>query len=81
MFAPPWPDHIFAQTSYRYVPITKFPIAIEAYESMREAAYQIDPTTNTYCFVKAAGDNEPENLYRYSLPVGIKLPKRNVTPV
>ncbi|KAH6906722.1 hypothetical protein BKA70DRAFT_396591 [Coprinopsis sp. MPI-PUGE-AT-0042] len=50
-------------------------LAIEAYAPMREAACQIDPTTNTYCFVNAARDTNPANLYYYSLPLGIKLPK------
>ncbi|KAH6896281.1 hypothetical protein BKA70DRAFT_1231758 [Coprinopsis sp. MPI-PUGE-AT-0042] len=30
---------------------------------------------NTYCFVNAARDTNPANLYYYSLPLGIKLPK------
>jgi hypothetical protein len=58
-----------------------FCTAIEAYEPMREAACQIDPTTNIYCFAAAAGDKEPENLYYYSLPLGIKLPKSTDPPV
>ena len=42
---------------------------------MRQAACLSDPTTNTYCFVNAARDTNPANLYYYNLPLGTKLPK------
>lgn len=41
---------------------------------MRETGCLTDPTTNTYCFVSAAADKNPTNLYYYNLPIGIKLP-------
>lgn len=49
-------------------------MALEAYVPMREVGCQVDPTTNTYCFVNAAKDSNPSNLYYYSLPLGISLP-------
>ena len=42
---------------------------------MREAGCLQDPTTNTYCFINAARDTSPSNLYYYNLPLGITLPK------
>ena len=41
---------------------------------MREAGCLTDPTTNSYCFVNAAADTNPTNLYYYNLPIGVKLP-------
>ncbi|KAJ2915497.1 hypothetical protein MD484_g4892, partial [Candolleomyces efflorescens] len=54
--------------------------AIEAYGLMRDAACLSDPTTNTYCFLNAARDTNPTNLYYYSLPLGSKLPARSTDP-
>ncbi|KAJ2926987.1 hypothetical protein H1R20_g10082, partial [Candolleomyces eurysporus] len=47
---------------------------------MRDAACLTDPTTNTYCFVNAARDTNPTNLYYYSLPLGHKIPERSTDP-
>jgi hypothetical protein len=47
---------------------------------MRDAACLSDPTTNTYCFLNAARDTNPTNLYYYSLPLGSKLPARSTDP-
>lgn len=47
---------------------------------MRDAACLSDPTTNTYCFLNAARDSNPTNLYYYSLPLGTKLPERSTDP-
>ncbi|KAJ3543592.1 hypothetical protein NMY22_g3086 [Coprinellus aureogranulatus] len=47
---------------------------LESYALMRQTGCLTDPTTNTYCFVNAAADTNPTNLYYYNLPIGIKLP-------
>lgn len=47
---------------------------LESYALMREAGCLTDPTTNTYCFVSAAADKKPANIYYYNLPIGTKLP-------
>jgi len=41
---------------------------------MRSAGCLTDPTTNSYCYVNAARDTNPANLYYYSIPLGLKIP-------
>lgn len=44
---------------------------------MRDAACLTDPTTNTYCYVNAARDTNPTNLFYYSLPLGLAVPNNS----
>ena len=42
---------------------------------MRTAACLIDNSTDTYCYVSAAGaSGHPSDLYLYQLPLGLSLP-------
>jgi len=41
---------------------------------MHDTACQVDPTTNSYCFLSAVQNSNPSDLYFYSLPLGIPLP-------
>ncbi|CAL1699644.1 unnamed protein product [Somion occarium] len=47
---------------------------LQAYSLMRTAACLPDPSTNTYCYVEAAHNTNPADLYFYQLPFGIKVP-------
>ncbi|KAG2008152.1 hypothetical protein CC2G_013613 [Coprinopsis cinerea AmutBmut pab1-1] len=55
-------------------------LALKAYGLMREAACLSDPTTNTYCFINAARDLNPTNLYYYHLPLGLPIPPKSSDP-
>jgi hypothetical protein len=48
--------------------------ALQAFQVMRDAACQVDPTTNAYCYLTAVQNTNPSDLYFYSLPSGIPLP-------
>lgn len=41
---------------------------------MRQVACLPDQTTSTYCYVEATSNQNPSDLYFYSLPFGIPLP-------
>ena len=45
---------------------------------MRSAACAIDSSTNTYCYVEAAGSTHASDLYLYQLPLGLALPNTTV---
>lgn len=40
---------------------------------MRNAACQVDPATNSYCFVEAVADSDPSSYWFYQLPLGQPL--------
>jgi len=48
--------------------------ALQAFQVMHDAACQVDPTTNSYCYLSAVQNTNPSDLYFYSLPLGIPLP-------
>ncbi|KAF4564847.1 hypothetical protein EYR40_011020 [Pleurotus pulmonarius] len=50
-------------------------IALDAYPLMRNAGCQIDPSTNTYCFVNAVHNTNPADLYFYQLALGTSFPR------
>jgi len=50
-------------------------IALQAFQVMYESACLINPITNAYCFLSAVQNSNPSDLYFYSLPLGIPLPK------
>jgi len=41
---------------------------------MRETGCVVDPSTNSYCYVSAAVNTNPSDLYFYQLPLGITVP-------
>lgn len=41
---------------------------------MRQVACLPDPNTSTYCYIDAAANKNPSDLYFYSLPYGVPLP-------
>ncbi|KAI0261606.1 hypothetical protein BC834DRAFT_845469 [Gloeopeniophorella convolvens] len=47
---------------------------LKAYSLMRQAACLADQSTSAYCYIEAAADSDPSDLYFYSLPFGIPLP-------
>jgi len=49
--------------------------ALNAYKVMYDAACATDPISNTYCYINAAANTSPADLYLYQLPLGIGLPK------
>lgn len=50
-------------------------IALQAFQVMYQSACLTDPVTNAYCYVSAVQNSNPSDLYFYSLPLGIPLPK------
>jgi hypothetical protein len=53
--------------------------ALKAFTLMATTSCLADPSTNTYCYVKAVFSQNPSDLYFYQLPFGIKLPN-NTAP-
>ncbi|KAH7925092.1 hypothetical protein BV22DRAFT_1034410, partial [Leucogyrophana mollusca] len=47
--------------------------ALRAYDLMRSAACQVDPVTNTYCYLEAAQDSDTSSYWFYQLPLGNPL--------
>jgi len=52
---------------------------LQLYSLMREVACVADQNTSAYCYVEAASNSNPSDLYFYSLPYGTPLPN-NTTP-
>ncbi|TFK38075.1 hypothetical protein BDQ12DRAFT_120550 [Crucibulum laeve] len=50
-------------------------LALQAYGLMRNTACLSDPTTSTYCYLNAVSSSNPSDLYYYTLPLDIGLPK------
>jgi len=50
-------------------------IALQAFQVMYESACLVNPITNAYCYLSAVQNSNPSDLYFYSLPLGIPLPK------
>lgn len=48
---------------------------LNAFSVMHDVACLPDPTTNAYCYIQAVKNLNPSDLYYYSLPQGIPLPK------
>ncbi|KAI0370547.1 hypothetical protein BV20DRAFT_1035778 [Pilatotrama ljubarskyi] len=60
-------------------PIVQDAVAgLEAYTIMRTVGCQINPQTNTYCYIDAAQSAHPSDLYLYELPLGLPLPNSTV---
>jgi len=49
--------------------------ALTAYKVMYDAACTSDPVSNAYCYIDAAANTTPADLFLYQLPLGITLPK------
>jgi hypothetical protein len=49
---------------------------LQAYALMRKTGCLADPTTNTYCYIEAANNSNPSDLYFYQLPLGIGVPSK-----
>jgi len=49
-------------------------VGFSSYELYNEVACLINPRDNTYCYLEALADSSPDDLYFYSLPLGIALP-------
>jgi outer membrane receptor for monomeric catechols len=47
--------------------------ALQAYSLMFDTGCVVDPTTNSYCYVSAAVNSNPSDLYFYQLPLGTNL--------
>ncbi|KAI0044966.1 hypothetical protein FA95DRAFT_1544389 [Auriscalpium vulgare] len=51
---------------------------LQAFGLMRQVACLADQSTSAYCYVEAAVDKNPSDLYFYSLPFGLALPNKTV---
>ncbi len=49
-------------------------VGLESYALMRQVACLPNQNTSTYCYVEAASNQNPSDLYFYSLPFGFPLP-------
>jgi hypothetical protein len=49
-------------------------LGLQAYELMAQTGCLTDPSTSTYCYLKAVYNKDPSDLYFFQLPIGIKLP-------
>ncbi|KAG9313563.1 hypothetical protein JVU11DRAFT_5890 [Chiua virens] len=47
--------------------------ALNAYDLMRNVACQVDPATNSYCYVEAVANADPSSYWFYQLPLGLPL--------
>ncbi|KAI0792506.1 hypothetical protein C8Q75DRAFT_753184 [Abortiporus biennis] len=52
---------------------------LQAYSLLRNAACATDPTTDSYCYINAAHNSNPSDLYYYQLPFGTPLPNSTIT--
>ncbi|KAL4066996.1 hypothetical protein V8B97DRAFT_1874238 [Scleroderma yunnanense] len=50
-------------------------VALQAFNLMRNASCQVDPDTNTYCYVESVADPDPSSYWFYLLPLGETLVK------
>lgn len=48
---------------------------------MRDAACQVDPATNSYCYVEAVANSDPSSYWFYQLPLGQTLGPNITTSV
>jgi len=53
-------------------------IGFSSFELYNEVGCLINPRDNTYCYLEALADTSPDDLYFYSLPLGISLPNTTV---
>ncbi|KAF8348712.1 hypothetical protein F5887DRAFT_1129780 [Amanita rubescens] len=53
--------------------------ALQAYGLMYNTACIVDPSTNAYCYIEAAHNSNPADLYLYQLPIDIAFPN-SATP-
>lgn len=53
-------------------------IALQAFSIMYDVACQVDPTSNTYCYLNAVSNSNPVDSYYYALPLGIPVPSSAV---
>lgn len=66
----------FVWSILQLIDITEPPnTALNAYKVMYDAACSSDPISNSYCYIDAAANTSPADLYLYQLPLGINLPK------
>jgi hypothetical protein len=54
--------------------VTSTLTALQAYTVVRTTGCLVDPVSNTYCYLNAAHNSNPADLYFYNLPLGIPLP-------
>jgi hypothetical protein len=54
-------------------------LGLQAFEILRTAGCLSDPNMNTYCYLTAARSSNPFDLFVYSLPLGIQLPRSSTT--
>jgi hypothetical protein len=43
---------------------------------MYDTACQVDPATNSYCYIEAAQNQNPSDMYLYQLPINIAFSTR-----
>jgi hypothetical protein len=53
-------------------------VGLETYKLMRQVACLSNQNTSAYCYIEAAGSQNPSDLYFYSLPFGFPLPNNTV---
>ena len=56
------------------LPASDDPSALQSFKLMHDAGCLVNQGTNVYCYVEAAFNTNPSDLYFYQLPLGIALP-------
>jgi hypothetical protein len=59
--------------------VTSTQIGLQSFTVLHDAACLTDPTTNSYCYLKAVGNSNPVDAYYFGIPLGIPLPKQSLT--
>ncbi|KAF5311130.1 hypothetical protein D9619_008071 [Psilocybe cf. subviscida] len=62
-----------------YALVTSTQIGLQSFSVLHDAACQVDPTTNSYCYLKAVANTNPVDVYYFGIPLGIPLPAQSLT--
>jgi hypothetical protein len=54
-------------------------LGLQTFEILHTAGCLSDPNLHTYCYLSAALSSNPFDLFVYSLPLGIRIPKSSTT--
>ena len=54
--------------------LTTFSPGLQAYSLMYDTACHIDPATKSYCYIEAAQNKNPADMYLYQLPINTAFP-------
>jgi hypothetical protein len=62
-----------------YALVTSTQIGLQSFTVLHDAACQVDPTSNAYCYLQAVKNSNPVDAYYFGIPLGIPLPTQSLT--